>query len=283
MSRKRYISTDISTDAKVAELSSHGFLAPLIYTWSIPHMDDWGRISGDAREFKMQVCPGLDITIRDVEEAINQVVSIGLWIRYNVNGKWCISISKPETWFKHQSYINKSKRDDDTGSNYPSSDKQQETPKNAEERQETAVMTEIEQETAKIAASFSSSVSLSSSSSPLKEKHNTLSVYTSNTFLQDALKSFVEFRKKIKKPMTEKAISLLVGNLDKLASTDNEKIEILEQSILNGWQGVFELKKVSGGVSNGPKQYASYRNGGNKHAVNGGSIEDPNAGIDFGF
>lgn len=171
MSRKRYISTDISTDAKVAELSSYSFLAPLIYTWSIPHMDDWGRITGDAREFKMQVCPGLDITVNDVEEAIKQVVNIGLWIRYNVNGKWCIAISKPDTWFKHQSYINKSKRDDDSGSNYPSAEKHQETPKNAEEHQETAAMTELQQGTAQIAASFSSSssVSYSVSSSPSKE------------------------------------------------------------------------------------------------------------------
>ncbi|MBW7475924.1 hypothetical protein K0T92_14355 [Paenibacillus oenotherae] len=66
--------------------------------------------------------------------------------------------------------------------------------------------------------------------------------YTSNPTLIESLESFIEFRKKIKKPMTEKAVTLLMGNLDKLASNDEDKVAILEQSILNGWQGVFALK-----------------------------------------
>lgn len=77
-----------------------------------------------------------------------------------------------------------------------------------------------------------------------KENNNidTFSAYTTNTDLQEALMSFVEFRKDKKKPMNEKAITLLLGKLNKLAKSDNEKKEILEQSILNGWQGIFELK-----------------------------------------
>lgn len=53
---------------------------------------------------------------------------------------------------------------------------------------------------------------------------------------------FMEFRKSNKKPMTEHAIKLLYGKLNKLANDDDTKIKILEQSILNGWNGVFELK-----------------------------------------
>ncbi len=66
--------------------------------------------------------------------------------------------------------------------------------------------------------------------------------YTSNPTLLDMLQSFIEFRKKIKKPMTDKAITLLLGQLDKLATDDATKISVLEQSIVNGWQGVFPLK-----------------------------------------
>lgn len=98
-----------------------------------------------------------------------------------------------------------------------------------------------------------------------KDKNNTLSSYTSNPELISTLESFIEFRKKIKKPMTEKAISLLLGNLDKLASNDSEKIAVLEQSILNGWQGIFALK---GGASN---------------AVNGRRNQEVVSGVDFGF
>lgn len=84
-----------------------------------------------------------------------------------------------------------------------------------------------------------------------KEKNKELGIfetYTSNTDLAETLESFLEFRKKIKKPMTDRAITLLLNKLDELASDENEKIAILEQSILNGWQGVFELK---GGERNG--------------------------------
>lgn len=66
--------------------------------------------------------------------------------------------------------------------------------------------------------------------------------YTSNPALIKTLESYLEHRKKIKKPMTEKAIKLLLDKLDKLASNDTDKVAILEQSIFNGWQGVFPLK-----------------------------------------
>lgn len=58
-----------------------------------------------------------------------------------------------------------------------------------------------------------------------------------------AFLDFVEHRKSIKKPMTEKAMGLLVKNLEDLSGGDgNKAVAIMEQSIINGWQGVFELK-----------------------------------------
>lgn len=69
--------------------------------------------------------------------------------------------------------------------------------------------------------------------------------YTSNPDLLKSLESFIEFRKKIKKPMTDHAIKLLLGKLNKLANDETEKIAILEQSILSGWQDVYALKSDS--------------------------------------
>ena len=37
-------------------------------------------------------------------------------------------------------------------------------------------------------------------------------------------------------------MDLLLKNLDKLAIEDNKKIAIVEQSIMNSYQGIFELK-----------------------------------------
>ena len=58
-----------------------------------------------------------------------------------------------------------------------------------------------------------------------------------------AIDDFKEFRKRIKKPMTDKAIKLLYAKLDTLSTDDETKIAIINQSIFNGWQGVFPLKE----------------------------------------
>ena len=57
-----------------------------------------------------------------------------------------------------------------------------------------------------------------------------------------AWKDFKEMRKKIKKPMTEKAEEMLLTSLDKLSKDKLEQIAILNQSIFHCWQGVFPLK-----------------------------------------
>ena len=66
--------------------------------------------------------------------------------------------------------------------------------------------------------------------------------YTENEQLQDALVAFVQFRKDIKKPMSAGAVKLLTGKLDKLADTDDDRIEILNNSIVNGWTGIYAMK-----------------------------------------
>ena len=60
--------------------------------------------------------------------------------------------------------------------------------------------------------------------------------------LEKTIKDFKEFRKSIKKPMTDLAVELLRKKLQKFAAAESDQVQILEQSIVNGWQGVFELK-----------------------------------------
>jgi DnaD/phage-associated family protein len=162
LSRKRYISTDLSTDIRLAELAEHGTLPLLLYTWAIPHFDDWGRISGDPRQFKLTVCPALEYSSSEVLAAIDQIANVGLWNRYQADGKWVLAIPS-KSWFKHQSYISKEKRNNDEGSNFKSMDfaeeghEKDESPKNAEEQREAPQNPS--------SFSFSSSVSLSVSDS----------------------------------------------------------------------------------------------------------------------
>jgi len=62
--------------------------------------------------------------------------------------------------------------------------------------------------------------------------------------LIEPLKAFEDMRKKIKAPLTDHAFGLLLKNLNKLSGGDiDTSIAILEQSIMNSWKGIFELKQ----------------------------------------
>ena len=63
--------------------------------------------------------------------------------------------------------------------------------------------------------------------------------------LNQAFKDYVEYRKKSRKPMTEKAIDLAIKKLDSMTNDNDEKINIINQSILNGWTGLFPLKNAN--------------------------------------
>lgn len=79
-----------------------------------------------------------------------------------------------------------------------------------------------------------------------KSKSNVSSLrsetYCADAALNAAVVDFVAYRKSIKKPMTDRAVTLLLANLDKLSDTTAGKIAVLQQSIVNGWTGVFPLR-----------------------------------------
>lgn len=69
--------------------------------------------------------------------------------------------------------------------------------------------------------------------------------------LNQAVVDFIAFRKTIKAPMTDKAVELMMGKLDGMTEDNNEKIAILQQSIVNGWKGIFPLKDEKTGKQSG--------------------------------
>ncbi|AEY66360.1 helix-turn-helix domain-containing protein [Clostridium sp. BNL1100] len=70
--------------------------------------------------------------------------------------------------------------------------------------------------------------------------------YTTNPDLRNTINEFIRFRQGLKKPIkSEYALNLLLKKLDRLADNEQSKIDVLNQSILNSWQGIFTLKEVS--------------------------------------
>jgi hypothetical protein len=58
----------------------------------------------------------------------------------------------------------------------------------------------------------------------------------------DVWKDFIDFRKKIKAPLTDRACELIIDKLSKLRAEGYDPTDVLNQSIVCGWKGVFEVK-----------------------------------------
>lgn len=59
--------------------------------------------------------------------------------------------------------------------------------------------------------------------------------------VRDAMRDFIQMRKLIKAPLTNRALTLLVKKLAGMTSDPEEQIEILNRSIENSWKGIFPL------------------------------------------
>lgn len=66
--------------------------------------------------------------------------------------------------------------------------------------------------------------------------------------------AFVKMRKQSNRPFTDEARTLALERLEKLSQQGNDAGEVLNQSVLNGWQGVFPLKHNANGHSPGPRK-----------------------------
>ena len=90
------------------------------------------------------------------------------------------------------------------------------------------------------------SVDINNKEKEEKEKRETyvsiLDSYTSNDSLKSSLNDFLEMRKKMK-GFTTRAFKLALNKLDELSNDDNEKIKIVNQSVMNSWKSFYELKE----------------------------------------
>jgi hypothetical protein len=85
-------------------------------------------------------------------------------------------------------------------------------------------------------------------SNPIQSESESKSNTEAKKPLDIAINDFIQFRKETKKTMTERAIKLFLTELNKLATDDDTKIKIINQSILKGWTSVYPLttNKTSG-------------------------------------
>lgn len=68
-------------------------------------------------------------------------------------------------------------------------------------------------------------------------------IYSDNLELNQSIIEFVKMRKSIKKPMTERAINMMIKKLNKMSNSEHVQIEIINQSIMCSWTDIYELKQ----------------------------------------
>lgn len=77
-----------------------------------------------------------------------------------------------------------------------------------------------------------------------KEKEKKEKRLTGDHDLDHALMDFIDHRKRMKAPMTERAIELLISRLTALFGENTaDKVEALNRAIMNGWKSVYEDDK----------------------------------------
>lgn len=87
-----------------------------------------------------------------------------------------------------------------------------------------------------------------------KPKQKTELIYTLPFFVDSQIfKDFINHRKEIKKPMTQNAVNATIKKLCDFHAKGYDCNEILNNSIANGWQGIFEPQQARQGVINANK------------------------------
>jgi hypothetical protein len=98
-------------------------------------------------------------------------------------------------------------------------------------------------EIANLSQTFSNEIATTKERKKEKKEKKDKKYYESDALNQTFI-DYVDMRKRIKAPMTDKAVKLAMNKLEKLSQGDDDKaIKILEQSIMNSWKGLFELKE----------------------------------------
>lgn len=92
------ISKSISTSKKLAKVS---VFEALLFTWLIPHCDDYGRMDGNARIVKGIVMPLREDPVEEIEKALKALHKIGLISRYVVESEEYLEVFK---WEEHQTF-----------------------------------------------------------------------------------------------------------------------------------------------------------------------------------
>lgn len=110
MGRKRFITSDISSDPELAEVAKTNPTAALMWPWLCTALDDWGRLTGNPTKIKLTVFQAFPMFTEEVITAsLRALHDVGLLHWYQVNGHPCIAVN-PASFYRINTYIQQSRQ-----------------------------------------------------------------------------------------------------------------------------------------------------------------------------
>jgi hypothetical protein len=219
----RIIKESIRASDSINELS---WFEEVLFYRLIVSCDDYGRFDGRIAIIKGTCFPLKDVTTKDIEKALNKLVAVGLVGHYEVEEKPYLQLL---AWERHQTIRAKK-------SKYPEPDV--ESMKESENMCKQMNADASRKKHVQVNAPV-----IQSNPNPIRESKS--ESYSGDARLDDALGEYKKMRKQIKKPMTDRAMELAIGKLQKMTTDVDEQIAIVNQSVMNSWQGLFPLKEES--------------------------------------
>ena len=217
----RILKESIKRSPEIDELS---WFEEVVYYRLIVTADDYGCLDGRDVVLKNDLFPTKDnVTRKAIVDAISKLASVGLVCRYTANDRPYLCLP---TWKLHQRLRNSVRK-------YP------EPPKDIF-AQSCGKLPQVAAK--KRGESESESEYINNPPiSPQGEESADLGL---DEKVVQGIEEFKAFRKKIKKPMTDRAVELLASKLKKLSSKPEEQLEILNRSIMQGWTGIYPLENA---------------------------------------
>ena len=217
----RILKESIRTSDSINELS---WFEEVLFYRLIVSCDDYGRFDGREAIIKGTCFPLKNVTNKNIEDALNKLVSVGLVRHYEVEEKPYLQLP---AWQSHQNIRAKKSR-------YPS-------PEEGKDITSDNICNHMYAD-ANTSNQMKANVPVIQSN-PNTNPNTESESYTGDPRLDAAFEEYIRFRKQIKKPMTDRAIQLAVGKLQKMSDDVEEQIAIIDQSIMNGWSGLFPLNR----------------------------------------
>lgn len=216
MARIRTIKPEFWTDEKVVECSPTARLL-FIGLWNF--CDDYGSHQYSPKQIKMEIFPGDDFKTTKIEEWLTELINARLIRTYVIDDKRYLRVCG----WRHQKIEKPSRKHPDP--------------------------IEFDDHSTTIRRPFDDDSPAEGNGREGKGKEGKVKAQAPVVELPEKVKqetwnAYLEMRRSIRKPANLDAQRLIIKKLLKMGGDMNA---ILEQSIMNSWQGVFELKEGGNG------------------------------------